>query len=63
MKDKIIRISISLLDIDPAIWRRIEAPASMTLEGLHDVIQVVMGPVLARFPADDRLLSGANSRR
>ena len=43
MKDSIIRISITLLDIDPAIWRRIEAPASMTLEGLHDVIQVVMG--------------------
>jgi len=43
MKDKIIRISITLLDSDPAIWRRIEAPASMTLERLHDVIQVVMG--------------------
>ena len=43
MKDSIIRISITLLDVDPAIWRRIEVPASMTLEGLHDVIQVVMG--------------------
>ncbi len=43
MKDSIIRVSITLLDVDPAIWRRIEAPASMTLEGLHDVIQVVMG--------------------
>jgi hypothetical protein len=43
MKDQIIRISITLLDVDPAIWRRIEAPAGMTLEGLHDVIQVVMG--------------------
>jgi hypothetical protein len=43
MKDSIIRISISLLDVDPAIWRRIEAPTSMTLEGLHDVIQTLMG--------------------
>ena len=43
MKDQVIRISITLLDVDPAIWRRIEAPASMTLEGLHDVIQIVMG--------------------
>jgi Plasmid pRiA4b ORF-3-like protein len=42
MKDSIIRISISLLDVDPAIWRRIEVPASMTLEGLHDVIQILM---------------------
>jgi hypothetical protein len=43
MKDQVIRVSISLLDVDPAIWRRIEMPASMTLEGLHDVIQTVMG--------------------
>ena len=42
MKDSVIRISITLLDVDPAIWRRIEAPASMTLEGLHDVIQILM---------------------
>jgi hypothetical protein len=42
MKDQIIRISITLLDVDPAIWRRIEVPASMTLECLHEVIQTVM---------------------
>jgi hypothetical protein len=43
MKDSIVRVSITLLDVDPAIWRRIEVPTSMTLEGLHDVIQIVMG--------------------
>jgi hypothetical protein len=43
MKDSIIRVSITLLDVDPAIWRRIEVPATFTLEGLHDVIQTVMG--------------------
>src|SRR5215470_3620155 len=43
MKDQVIRISIALLDVDPAIWRRIEVPANYTLEGLHDVIQIVMG--------------------
>ena len=43
MKDSIIRVSINLLDVDPAIWRRIEVPGSFTLEGLHDVIQIVMG--------------------
>ncbi len=42
MKDQVIRISITLLDVDPAIWRRIEVPASVTLEGLHDVIQILM---------------------
>jgi hypothetical protein len=43
MKDQVIRISVTLLDVDPAIWRRIEVPANFTLEGLHDVIQIVMG--------------------
>jgi hypothetical protein len=43
MKDEIVRVAITLLDVDPAIWRRIEAPAGMTLEGMHDVIQKVMG--------------------
>jgi hypothetical protein len=41
MKDSIIRVSITLLDVDPAIWRRIEVCANM-LEGLHEVIQIVM---------------------
>jgi Plasmid pRiA4b ORF-3-like protein len=27
----------------PKPWRRIEVPANHTLEGLHDVIQIVMG--------------------
>jgi len=43
MKNQVIRISITLLDVDPAIWRRIEVPVSMTLEGFHDVVQTVMG--------------------
>ena len=43
MKDQVIRISIALLDVDPAIWRRIEVQPSFTLEALHDVIQTVMG--------------------
>jgi Plasmid pRiA4b ORF-3-like protein len=43
MKDSIVRICVTLLDVDPAIWRRIEVPANFTLEGLHDVLQVIMG--------------------
>src|SRR5215831_1407962 len=43
MKDSIVRVSITLLDVDPAIWRRIEVQPSFTLEALHDVIQTVMG--------------------
>ena len=43
MKDSIVRICVTLLDVDPAIWRRIEVPANFTLEGLHDVLQTIMG--------------------
>jgi hypothetical protein len=43
MKDSLVRICVTLLDVDPAIWRRIEVPANFTLEDLHDVLQAVMG--------------------
>jgi hypothetical protein len=43
MKDSIVRVGVSLLDVDPAIWRRIEVPARFTLKELHGVIQAVMG--------------------
>ena len=43
MKDTIVRVYLTLLEADPAIWRRIELSADATLKGLHDVIQVVMG--------------------
>jgi hypothetical protein len=43
MKDSVVRICVTLLDVDPAIWRRIEVPARFTLEGLHEVLQAIMG--------------------
>lgn len=33
------RLRITLLDLDPAPWREIEVPLSMTFKGLHDAIQ------------------------
>lgn len=33
------RLRITLLDLDPAPWRKIEVPLSMTFKGLHDTIQ------------------------
>ena len=33
------RLRITLLDLDPAPWRVIEVPLSMTFKGLHDTIQ------------------------
>ena len=41
--EKIARIRISLEDIAPEIWRRVEVPVSLHLKGLHDVIQAVVG--------------------
>jgi hypothetical protein len=43
MKNFIIRATITLLDIDPPIWRRIEISADATLARLHDVIQRAIG--------------------
>nr|WP_295113714.1 plasmid pRiA4b ORF-3 family protein [uncultured Caulobacter sp.] len=34
---------IDLLDTEPAIWRQVEVPTSMTLTVLHDVVQAAMG--------------------
>ena len=36
-------LKIRLLEIEPEIWRRFVVPSDITLDRLHDVIQVVMG--------------------
>jgi hypothetical protein len=33
------RLRITLLDLDPASWREVEVPLSMSFKGLHDAIQ------------------------
>lgn len=43
MSERFYLLKIHLLDIEPAIWRRFVVPASITLDRLHDVIQIVMG--------------------
>lgn len=43
MSDAAIRLKITLQDTEPAIWRRIEVPASITLKQLHPIIQAAMG--------------------
>ncbi len=43
MNDRLYLLKIQLLDIEPAIWRRFVVPASITLDRLHDVVQIVMG--------------------
>src|SRR5438270_219656 len=41
-KDDIYQLKITLRDIKPPIWRRIQVP-DCSLAKLHDIIQVVMG--------------------
>ena len=43
MNERFYLLKIQLLDIEPEIWRRFVVPASITLDRLHDVIQIVMG--------------------
>jgi Plasmid pRiA4b ORF-3-like protein len=41
--EQIWAIKVSLRRVRPAIWRRIEAPSTITLADLHHVIQTAMG--------------------
>lgn len=41
--ERIARVRISLKEIEPEIWRRIEVPLDISLKGLHDSIQAAMG--------------------
>lgn len=41
--NQICTIRIELLGTDPVIWREVEAPTSITLTVLHDIIQITMG--------------------
>jgi hypothetical protein len=39
----IFQVRVAILDIEPAIWRRVLVPADTTLDQLHEVIQAVFG--------------------
>jgi hypothetical protein len=43
MTEKRYLLKIKLLEIEPEIWRQFIVPADITLDRLHDVIQIVMG--------------------
>jgi hypothetical protein len=43
MKNRFYVLKIKLMDIDPPIWRDFAVPADITLDRLHDVVQIVMG--------------------
>jgi len=37
------QLKVTLLEIEPPVWRRILVPGTMTLDRLHTVIQKAMG--------------------
>jgi hypothetical protein len=43
MNERLYLLKIKLLEIEPEIWRRFVVPAGITLDRLHDVIQIAMG--------------------
>jgi hypothetical protein len=40
---EIATLRIELKDTDPPIWRVVDVPTSITLQVLHDIVQVTMG--------------------
>ena len=43
MMEPVARLRITLQDIEPVVWRRIDVPLSSTLLALHDLIQFAFG--------------------
>ena len=41
--NKLYQLRITLKDVSPPVWRSFVVPADITLDRLHDVIQIVMG--------------------
>ncbi|WP_340682634.1 plasmid pRiA4b ORF-3 family protein [Amycolatopsis coloradensis] len=41
--DEVFQLEIRVIDVVPECWRRVQVLASITLGGLHEVIQMVMG--------------------
>lgn len=36
-------LKVTLLDVRPPVWRRVQVPGSISLEELHEVLQIAMG--------------------
>lgn len=43
MKQKYYALKIEMTEIEPLVWRRFVVPAELSLDRLHDVIQIIMG--------------------
>lgn len=43
MPDDLFQLRVSLIDVEPPVWRRVQVPQDLTLPRLHAILQVVMG--------------------
>ena len=43
MSERVVRLKIELLEVQPPIWRRVDVPVSTNLADLHAIIQHAMG--------------------
>ena len=43
LPDDIFQLRVSLIGIEPPVWRRLLVPQDLTLPRLHTILQVVMG--------------------
>jgi hypothetical protein len=43
MEQKYLLLEIKLLGVEPTIWRKFVVPETITLDRLHDIIQIIMG--------------------
>ncbi|MCK5132869.1 MAG: hypothetical protein KAR40_12030 [Candidatus Sabulitectum sp.] len=42
MEDRIYQLRVKLLSVKPDVWRSFIVPGDITLDRLHDVIQIVI---------------------
>ena len=38
-----VKMTITLLDVNPAVWRVFDVPTNISMDALHDYIQIIMG--------------------
>lgn len=43
MKDHIIQLRITLRDVSPPVWRRVQVPAGVSMRKLHEILNAAMG--------------------
>lgn len=37
------RVRVTLIDVDPPVWREVLVPGDLTLRDLHEVLQIILG--------------------